>query len=118
MVTTIVQPRSPEFVNINLEVTASVLPTFYAADVQKRVSDALTSVFEVNKLRFGQTFYLSKIYEVVQDTSGVDHASIEDFSAVDITGKALSSTAGTIELSPIQFPCQGTLSVTPQGGLR
>jgi len=122
MVTTLLSVFAPVFVLIDLTVQVTVEATFYDADVQQRVAAALTALFAIDQLRFGQSFYLSKVYEAVQSQAGVVAATVTTFAGyrsddpsqqVDPGGAA----TGLIQLDPSEFPREGTITVTTSGGL-
>lgn len=119
MVTTLVSVRRPVFVAIGLEVTVGVEPTFYRADVRSRVEEALGALFAVERLEFGQSFFLSKIYEAVESRSGVAYVQVTAFTGVrsDPPGQQVEPTAGLIQLQPREFPTAGARVVRTEGGL-
>ncbi|MCT9078064.1 putative baseplate assembly protein [Streptomyces fulvoviolaceus] len=122
MVTTLVSVRQPVFVRIDLAVTVGVEPTYYRDDVRSRVRDALGALFDVERIEFGQSFYLSKIYEAVESRAGVAYAQVTTFAGVrsDPPGEQVdpaAAAAGLIQLQPREFPTAGLLQVKAEGGL-
>jgi hypothetical protein len=122
MVTTLVSPRDPVFVSIHLEVNVQVEPTFYRQDVQLRVEQSLRSLFHVNRREFGQSFYLSRVFEAVEAVAGVEAALVTTFSGErsDPPGEPTSpdeAATGLIQLRDREFPRLGTLTVNVTGGL-
>ena len=73
MVTTFVNVQSPVFVTMEITVDElGVESTFYSDDVERRATEAIAALFEMESLKFGQSFYLSKIYEALENVPGVD----------------------------------------------
>jgi hypothetical protein len=121
MVTTLVSVRQPVFVSIDLTVEVGVEPTFYRADVHQRVGEALGELFRIEDLDFGQTFYLSKVYEAVEGVEGVAFARVMTFAGVrsDPPGEPVDPAAaatGLIQLRPREFPRRGIITVTVAAG--
>ncbi|MFJ2005146.1 putative baseplate assembly protein [Streptomyces chartreusis] len=119
MVATLVSVRQPVFVRIDLAVTVGVEPTFYRADVRSRVEEALGALFDVERIGFGQSFYLSKIYEAVESQAGVAYSQVTTFAGVrsDPPDEQVDAAAGLIQLQPREFPRAGLLTVGAKGGL-
>lgn len=124
MVTTLISVRSPIFVTIDITaVELGVAPTFYRDDVEQRVEEAIAALFEIDALDFAQPFYLSKVYEAIENVSGVAFARGVTFQGrrSDPLGELVDPTAaatGLIQLRPREFPRRGTLTViTITGGL-
>ena len=117
LVTTLISIRQPVFVNIDLTVAVGVEPTFYRVDVLQRVEEALGELFRIDVLNFGQTFYLSKVYEAVEGVDGVAFARVTTFSGrrSDPPGELVDPAAiatGLIQLYPMEFPRGGIITVT------
>jgi hypothetical protein len=60
-----------------------VLPQFSRKLVEQQVQDAVRQFFAFENVEFGQTVYLSKIYEIIQDLPGVQGAVISTFARAD-----------------------------------
>lgn len=117
LVTTLISIRQPVFVNIDLTVAVGVEPTFYHVDVLQRVEEALGELFRIDVLNFGQTFYLSKVYEAVEGVDSVAFARVTTFSGrrSDPPGELVDPAAiatGLIQLYPMEFPRGGIITVT------
>jgi hypothetical protein len=123
MVTTLISIRQPVFVSVDLSVDIGVEPTFYRVDVYQRVEEALADLFRLEALDFGQTFYLSKVFEAVEAVDGVAFARVTRFQGLrsDPPGEPVdpaAAAAGLIQLQPREFPRQGLITVTiATGGL-
>lgn len=122
MVTTLVSVRQPVFVRIDLGIEVGVEPTYYKDDVERRVRIALAELFQIDRLAFGQSFYLSKIYEAVEGQAGVSFSRVTTFAGFrsdppDEPVDPAAATSGLIQLQPREFPRQGTVTLTMTGGL-
>jgi Baseplate J-like protein len=124
MVTTLVSVRSPIFVAIAIAIVElGVEPTFYREDVQRRVEESLAALFEIDRLSFGQAFYLSKVYEAIEEVPGVAFARGVTFQGRrsdppgELVDPAIAAT-GLIQLRPQEFPRQSSLTLlNVTGGL-
>jgi hypothetical protein len=116
MVTTLVSVRAPAFVTISLTVNVGVNPVYYNDDVSTRVQSAIIAAFAVDQLGFGQTFYISRLYDLVQELDGVSFAVIT-MAGADALGAPVPSSNGLLPLTPMQFPQLGALTLTASGGL-
>jgi uncharacterized phage protein gp47/JayE len=124
MLTIVVSVRTPVFVGIELIVEVGVEPTFYREDVQRRADAALRALFELDRLDFGQTFYVSKIFEAVESVDGVAFGRVPagGFRGVrsDPAGEVVDPAAaatGVIALRAREFPRLDSLTLTATGGL-
>jgi hypothetical protein len=73
----------PVYVQVYLDATVTVLPQFSKSLVQQQVQDVVAQLFAFDNVDFGQTIYLSKIYEIIQDISGVKGLVISRFDRSD-----------------------------------
>lgn len=118
MVTTIVNIREP--VSVTIDITVAVLgvePTFYSEDVQRRVEAAIAALFTIDQLNFGQPFYLSKVYEALENIPGVAFVREASFRGTRSQPAAElvdpeEAAKGLIQLRPFEFPRQGSLNLT------
>lgn len=123
IITTLLCVRQPVFVDINLEVEIDVSPTFYRSDIQLRVEEALNNLFDINQLKFGQTIYLSKVFEAVENVKGVSSALVNNFSGIrsypdEEVVDPNAASKGLIKLRSMEFPRKGIIKVETTGGLR
>ncbi len=122
MLTTFVSIRQPVFVSVDLTVHVEALPTFYQEDVRQRVAEDLAALFDAAALDFGRSFYLSKIYEVVQEVEGVAFAQVLAFQGrrsqpVDEIVVPPPGSPGVLQLAAREFPRAGNIVVTATKGL-
>jgi hypothetical protein len=124
MLTTLLSVREPVFVDVRLAVQIGVEPTAYQTDVRRRAEDALRALFAIDRLGFGQTFYLSKVYEAAEAVDGVAYVRVPagGFRGIRTqpAGEEVdpaAATTGLIQLRTREFPRLGALTVTADGGL-
>lgn len=118
MVTTQVFIRQPRYVMVDIAVTVGISPTFYREDVVGRVEEALLALFEIEQLDFGQTLYLSKIFEAAEAIQGVDFVDVTRFQgAPEDTSPPTAAVQSRIVVDSGEFPRLGSLAITPEGGL-
>ena len=124
MVTTLLSVRSPIFVTIDITIVElGVEPTFYREDVQQRVEESIAALFEIDRLDFGQAFYLSKVYEAIEEVPGVAFGRGVTFQGQrsDPLGELVdpaTAVTGLIQLQSREFPRRGSLTlVAITGGL-
>ena len=115
MVTSLVNVRNPVFIKINIAIPElGVEPSFYQDDVEQRVRESLADLFRIDRLNFGQSFYLSKIYEAIESVAGVAYVRDVRFRGVHPAGSILNPSlaeTGLIQLNPREFPRQGSLNI-------
>ena len=122
MVTTLISVRQPVFVSIDLTLEVGINPTFYRDDVQQRLKTAVNALFDIGRLDFGRSFYLSKVFEAAEAVAGVDFARVTVFRGIrsqpvgQLVDPAAAAT-GLIQLQAREFPRQGTLIINVIGGL-
>ncbi len=106
MLTALVAIRQPVFVAIHITVAElGVEPTFYLEDVRRRVEGAIAALFDIERLEFGQSFYLSKVYEAIENVPGVAYARNVTFRGVRSKppGEVVEAAQGLIQLRPREF---------------
>lgn len=83
IMTSVVEIADPAYVEVLIDATVVVQPQFSQRLVQQKVVDAVTSLFAFDNVEFGQTVYISKLYEVIQDIDGVLGVTISKFTRKD-----------------------------------
>lgn len=76
--TTVITVRDATFVQISITVRIGADPDYDADEIKRKCEAALIGsggLYAVEKLRFGQRFYISKIYEVIEAIDGVAFVS-------------------------------------------
>ncbi|MEU6797682.1 baseplate J/gp47 family protein [Nonomuraea wenchangensis] len=80
---------------------------FLRADVEEQVRQAVSALLAFDRVDFGQTVYLSRFYEAIQETPGVLYATITEFRRADragLPGEPLVEPRGKIEFAPFELP--------------
>jgi hypothetical protein len=70
----------PLFTPLYLDVTVYFVPQYSAALIQQQAGQAVAAQLAFDTLNFGQTLYISKIYEVIQEIDGVAGVNITTFA--------------------------------------
>ena len=118
MVTTKVHVRAPIFVGIFITVVElGVEPNFYQVDVQQRVQAALLKEL-FGQPKFGQPFYLSKVYEAIEAVDGVAFVRNVSLDGRYADGQPpTEAQQGLLQLKPKEFPQPGDFVIQTTGGL-
>ena len=80
MLTTFLEVLSPDYVFLAISVEIGAKPFLRNEDVQNDAAAAIQNLFDFNKANFGETMYLSKVYEVLEGLTGVDNVFVSRFS--------------------------------------
>lgn len=90
---------------VKIYVTAEVgMENYYAEeDIEARVQETAGSLLAFDNVDFGQTIYLSKFYEVIEDIEGVAYVNIREFRPESEAAGYLE-TSGKIELTDNEIP--------------
>ncbi|KUL25600.1 putative baseplate assembly protein [Actinoplanes awajinensis] len=75
--------RPPAYVPVQIQATWGVEPHRFFADVQQRLERAIADVVAFNRVRFGDTVYLSKIYEAAESVDGLSFINVTRFQRAD-----------------------------------
>jgi hypothetical protein len=107
MVSTLVQIRQPVLVSVQIVIgELGIAPTYYQDDVVPRVKAALSELFRLDRLSFGQSIYLSKFYEAVENLPGVDYVRAIQFEGMCSrpAGQRVHPDEGLLQLKTKEFP--------------
>jgi hypothetical protein len=126
--------RPPEYVPLRIDLNICIAPGYFQADVLGRIRQTLTpglkpdgtlGFFHPNLFTFGQSLYLSALYEAVQDLPGVTAVRATVFRPL-LRAPNHELKNGEIPAGPFQTlrldndpsrPENGVLNLTPEGGL-
>jgi predicted phage baseplate assembly protein len=89
----------PIYAQILIDATVTVLPQFSRRLVQQQVEAAVQQLFAFDNVVFGQTVYLSKVYEVIQELTGVQGVVISTFARKDSTPSTGVPSTGTLQFT-------------------
>lgn len=123
----------PQFVPLEIELTACVKPTYYRSDVKAALlrvfsnqtqPDGERGVFHPDNFSFGQSVYLSKLYAAAQKVEGVRFVTIEKFQRQGTASlEALDDgvlSLGRLEVARLDnnpnFAERGVFRLTMEGG--
>lgn len=90
--------------SINITATVTVSSGFVQSVVRNSVLDSINSLFQAENITPGEDFYLSNLYEAIENVSGVDR--------VDIT---IPVRPG-VPVGTLYMPVRGTVTLTMVGG--
>lgn len=79
MVTTSVEIIDPIYVAIRATATLQVAPHYFRQDVEVRARAAARAVWSFERVDFGETLYVSKIYEAIEAVEGVAGVTVTSF---------------------------------------
>ncbi len=119
MMTSIVNlPADPKYVQVLIDATVTVAPQFSTKIVQQAVEDAVASLLAFDNVDFGQTLYISKLYEVMQDVAGVVGVNIVRFAKLEHPKHppamdSLPTKTGQLTFSASEIPTWNGFTVVP-----
>ena len=109
IVTSVIDIRDPQYVTIQIAITADIEPFYYKTEVGNRIRQAVRNLWSFDRVQFGETLYVSKIYEAIEALEGVAGVSVTTFGVVG----GASAVNGVIALQPNQLPySNGFISAT------
>ena len=117
MLTTQIHIEKPAYVHIAVRVEIGAKPYFFNADVEAAATTALQDLFSFEAASFGQTLYLSKVFEAVESLDGVDFVVVHEYrrlgdpDPVNLTGRIALGDAEIAVLAPAD------LVITVGGGV-
>lgn len=80
MMTTLIRIQDPTPVRVYITAEVNVKPHYFQADIRHQIEESIQNeVLNFDKLDFGQSVYLSKVYEAIEDIEGVDFVNISEF---------------------------------------
>jgi len=97
IVTTEIIVEDPIYVTVDVEGTVHVFDNFTQADVEAAVLAALTEHFSFENRDFGQDVYLSDIYAVIDNVSGVNYVDLTKMTMEPVVDYILWSSDAVIE---------------------
>lgn len=124
---------SPGYVSLEVALEVCVDPAYFQSDVQRALLQVLSSrmlpngqkgLFYPDNFTFGQTVYLSAIYQAARSVAGVKAVVATTFQPQGVNDPQYLG-AGEIPIGPLQvarlendlnYPDHGQLTVTMEGG--
>ncbi len=120
MVGTSVDVQNPICVPFDIWLKVTVAHNYFADEIKMRVEEAIKELFKLDKVDFGKSMYLSKVYEKVEDLEGVDALFVYMFNRRDKLGSLTKNPIpkdGVVKLSIYEIPTLGELNIETEGGL-
>jgi Baseplate J-like protein len=117
-----VEIDAPRFVPLELKLRICVAPDYFRADVQKGVLQALRTLFDPDRLTFGQTVYLSHVYAAAHSAAGVQSVTVLELRRRDLPSAGVPSEirVGRLEIAQLEndpsFPEHGIVRLQMEGG--
>jgi Baseplate J-like protein len=114
MLTTSIQIEDPDYVRIQLYGTFGWKPYFRPFDVQTSVIAAMNELFDFDNADFGQTLYLSTVYQVIEALPGIDHVFVSRFNRADAAQDINSDGRIVLGQNEIAVLRAGDLQIQPE----
>lgn len=125
--------EDPSFVSLDLDLTVHLKPEYYWSHIRsallqvlgrQKLADGRLGIFHPDRLTFGQTIYLSSIYEAALSVEGVESVEVTRFERRnDPGGEALNRgylAMNRLEIARLNndpsFPENGMIKLIPKGG--
>lgn len=129
-----VEINGPSFVPLEIELFVCILTGYFRSDVRaallevfsnRTLADGRRGLFHPDNFTFGQTVYLSRVYEAAQEVEGVRFVEVRKFTRFG-SGSAFAGleggrlSIGRLEIARLDnnpnFPENGVLRLTLEGG--
>lgn len=124
---------SPQFVALEIDLHVCVAADHFRSDIERELFDVLSSrnlpdgrrgLFHPDNFTFGQPVYLSAIYAVVHQVSGVESVEVRTFQRLgQVDGSALENgrlDIDRLEIARLDNDCnfaeRGQLTISLEGG--
>lgn len=129
-----IEINGPSFVPLEVELFVCILPGYFRSDVRtallevfsnRTLADGRRGLFHPDNFTFGQSVYLSRVYEAAQEVEGVRYVEVKKFTRFG-SGSAFAGleggqlAMGRLEIARLDnspnFPENGVLRLTLEGG--
>ena len=100
MLTTTVSISDPTYVPLTIEIDLKVEPYYYLDEVKARVKAAVNAIWTFDRVDFGATLYVSKIYEAIEAVEGVAGVAVKVFAR----GAEPNAVSGSLNFTPTELP--------------
>jgi hypothetical protein len=114
MLNTTVVIQDPLPVEVMVTVTVDVEPRYPTRQIRQRAEDVGKTLFGFDSVDFGQTLYLSKIYEALEAIEGVRSVAVEKFWRKGVLTDL--PTGGRLKFSATELPDCKSFALTVTGG--
>jgi hypothetical protein len=116
ILTTKVQVKDPTYIEIVIAGQLNVMPQYFKDQVQNNAVRACLNLWSFENADFGDTLFLSKVYEQIEELDGVESVFITTFNRRDGLTMAQIADAGAIRLGDDELPTP-FVTLTPINGL-
>ena len=117
MLTTLIRVEGPDYVSLDITAEVGAQPYFRNSDVTNAAETAIRNLFDFEKVDFEQTFYLSKIYEALENLDGVESVFVSAFNRAPEVRTQPIADRGLIQLDPNEIPVLGIVDIEVKGGV-
>jgi uncharacterized phage protein gp47/JayE len=116
MLSQVIEIQDVDYIPIRVTAQIAIQSYYIPADVSAAVLAVAAAMLDFGQVDFGQTIYLSKYYEQIQEVPGVTFVNITEFRrADDLTGPPVAPS-GLIQLGANEIPVIPS-DAAYQGGL-
>lgn len=112
MMTTRIAIVPPIYVRLKIEGEIGVERRFSPDHVRKQAEDAVRALWSYDEVDFGDTLYLSKIYEVVERIEGLAWVNIACFARIDEPNAPVLPDDGRMKFGPREIPRLHSIELT------
>jgi uncharacterized phage protein gp47/JayE len=125
MLSQVIEIEDVDYIPIRVTAQIAVQSYYVPADVSAAVLAVAAAMLNFDQVDFGQTIYLSRYYERIQEVPGVTFVNITEFRRADDPAGPPLAPSGLIQLGPNEIPVIPSdaayraglnLVVTGQGG--
>ena len=117
MLTTFLEVLSPDYVFLAISVEIGAKPFLRNEDVQTDAETALRDLFDFSKATFGETMYVSKIDQVLEGLTGVDHVFVSVFSRLGDPSPLPSDGRVVLGANEMRVLRQADVNLSVTGGV-
>jgi hypothetical protein len=129
-----VEINGPSFVPLEIELFVCILPGYFRSDVRaallevfsnRTLADGRQGLFHPDGFTFGQSVYVSRVYEAAQEVEGVHFVEVRKFTRFGSGGAFAGFEGGRLAVGRLEiarldnnpnFPENGVLRLTLEGG--
>jgi hypothetical protein len=115
MLTSLIEIADPDYVRVDVTADVGAVPHFRDDVVKGDAEKAIRQLLDFEKMDFGLSLYLSKIYESLESLDGVDFVNVTRFQVADKSPDI--PTEGKLAMKPNEIPVLGSLRVNVTGGV-
>ena len=104
MLSQVIEIQDVDYIPIRVTAQIAVQSYYIPADVSAAVLAVAAAMLAFDQVDFGQTIYLSKYYEQIQEVPGVTFVNITEFRRADDPIGPAVAPSGLIQLMPNEIP--------------